>query len=79
MFMIPDIVARNIIKLEVKFFWGFSDKKRSLMTVKCESLEAPKALGRLVLEMYIKRTLAYCQNCGGSILKKPTHCGREWL
>lgn len=47
LFRIPDFIARKIVSLERKFYWGSCEEKKALMTVNLESLEAPRSLGGL--------------------------------
>lgn len=44
-FKIPDCIAKNIIFLERRFFWGGSDEVRKISTIKCNELEAPIDIG----------------------------------
>lgn len=47
LFKIPAIVARKIISLERRFFWGNNDEKIKLITMAWEAMDAPKTLGEL--------------------------------
>lgn len=46
-FRIPNKVAKQIIALQRRFFWGGKDESNRMATISWPALEAPKELGGL--------------------------------
>lgn len=56
-FRVPNIVAKRIISLERRFFWGGSEESRSLVRVSWDILQAPKYLGGLDIGNFLVKNL----------------------
>lgn len=56
-FKIPNSVAKNLISLQSRFFWGGDSENRKLSTVCWDDISSPKALGGLGLGSIKMRNL----------------------
>lgn len=57
MFKLPITVAKKLISIQLKFFWGSNESQNKLATIAWKELEAPKELGGLGFGSLILKNL----------------------